>query len=202
VAKRRDRRKPLVSEIRIHYEGDPQLKEGLHSFFGKLVLQDYLRRCRVRFIAGKGRSDTIHDFQDALELHSSSWNVLLLDSEGPVDGRLFARLGLPAAQKDSVFWTAQLMESWFLADIQALKRDYGNGFREARLSVKRDIERVPKKDVMRWLENATKTTQKGKYDKTDHAPRLLGLIDPVLIRKACPNCRRIFEIFHARLHEG
>ena len=192
----------MVREIRIHYEGDPQLKEGFHSFFGKLVFEGYSRRCRVRFIAGQGRSDTIHDFQDALESHSSSWNVLLIDSEGPDDGRLFARLKLPAAQKDSVFWMVQLMESWFLADIQALKRDYGKGFREGRLRAKRDIERVPKKDVMKWLENATKTTQKGKYDKVDHAPHLLGLIDPALVRKACPNCRRVFKIFGARLRES
>ena len=52
---------------------------------------------------------------------------------------------------------------------------------------------------MKWLQNATKTTQNGKYDKTAHAPRLLGLIDPALLRKACPNCRRISEIFSGRL---
>jgi hypothetical protein len=39
LAKGRDRRKPVVAEIRIHYEGDLQLKEGLHSFFGEIVLQ-------------------------------------------------------------------------------------------------------------------------------------------------------------------
>jgi hypothetical protein len=55
---------------------------------------------------------------------------------------------------------------------------------------------------MKWLQNVTKATQKGKYDKTDHAPRLLGLIDPALVRKACPNCRRMFEILGARLQES
>jgi len=188
-----------VKEVRIHYEGDPELKEGFHSFFGKLVFQNYFRRCRVRFIAGKGRSDTIHDFQDGLASHSSSWNVLLIDSEGPDDGQLFARLKLSAARKKSVFWMVQLMESWFLADIDALKGFYGQGFREAQLRIQRDLEQVPKKDVIKWLENATKTTQKGKYDKTAHAPRLLSLINPDLVRKACPNCRRMHESFMARL---
>ena len=192
----------MVREIRIYYEGAPQLKEGFRSFFGKLVLQDYYRLCRVRFVAGAGRAEAIHDFQDACQSHPSSWNVLLIDSEGPDDTQLFARLGLPAAQRDSVFWMVQLMESWFLADIQALKGDYRKGFQEARLIVKRDIERVHKNDVIKWLEDATKATQKGKYDKTAHAPRLLGLIDPALVRKACPNCRRIFEVFHARLQES
>ena len=192
----------MVAEIRIHYEGDPQLKEGLHSFFGKLVFQGHSRQCRIRFIAGRGRSDAIHDFQDACQSHPSSWNVLLIDSEGPDDGLLFARLGLPAAQRDSVFWMVQLMESWFLADIQKLKSYYRQGFREARLTAKRDIERVPKKDVIKWIENATKATQKGKYDKTHHAPHLLGLIDPALVRKACPNCHRMSDIFEARLQES
>lgn len=191
----------MVSEIRIHYEGDPQLKEGFRRFFGKLAFESYSRRRRVRFIAGRGRSDVIHDFQDALESHPSSWNVLLIDSEGPDDGRLFARLRLPAAQKKSVFWMVQLMESWFLADTQALKLYYGEGFREAQLRIKREVEQIPKQDVMKWLENATKTTQKGRYDKIGHAPRVLGLIDPALVREACPHCGRIFDTFHARLRE-
>lgn len=128
----------------------------------------------MRFIAGKGRSQTIHDFQDDIKSHSLAWNVLLIDSEGADDGKLLARSGFTSKQKDSVFWMVQLMESWFLADPQALKKYYGQGFREARLMAKRGIERIPKKDAMRWLENATKTTQKGKYDKTDHASRLFG----------------------------
>lgn len=191
----------MVREIRIYYEGAPQLKEGFRIFFGKLVLQDYYRLCRVRFVAGTGRADTIHDFQDACQSHPSSWSVLLIDSEGPDDGQLFARLKLPAAQKKSVFWMVQLMESWFLADVQALKEYYGKGLRETHLRVKRGVEQIPKKDVIKWLENATKTIQKGKYDKTADAPRLLALIDPPLVREACPNCQRIFEIFGSRLPE-
>jgi len=191
----------VVSEIRIHYEGAPQLKEGFRTFFGKLVFGDYSRRRRVQFIAGRGRSDTIHDFQDALESHPGSWNVLLIDSEGPDDGQLFERLALPAAQEKSVFWMVQLMETWFVADIQALRKFYGQGLREAHLRIKRDVEQVSKKDVLKWLGHATKTTQKGKYDKTDHAPRLLSLTEPALVREACPNCQRMSDVFHARLRK-
>jgi hypothetical protein len=192
----------LVSEIRVYFEGDPQLKEGFHAFFGKLVFKDYPRRCRVRFIAGRGRSKTIDDFQVSLASNPSSWNVLLIDSEGPDDGKLFAALKLPVAQEDSVFWMVQLMESWFLADIQTLKNYYGKGFSEARLRANRDIEGIPKKDVLKRLGLATKMTQKRKYDKIDDAPRLLRLIEPAALRKACPNCGRIFEVFDSRLRDG
>jgi hypothetical protein len=72
--------------------------------------------------------DSIHDSQDALESHPSSWNILLIDSEGPDDGQLFARLRLPTAEQESVFWMVQLMESWFLAGIPALKLYYGKDF--------------------------------------------------------------------------
>ena len=150
----------MVREICIYYEGDPQLKEGFRAFLGKLALDDYYRLCRVRFIAGTGRDDTIHDFQDACQAHRSSWNILLIDSEGPDDGQLFARLKLATAQKESVFWMVQLMETWFVADIQALKKFYGQGFRDARLRAKRDIERIPKGDVIKWLKDATKATPK------------------------------------------
>lgn len=71
-----------MTEVRIHYEGDPQLREGFHQFFRELTALARARRCRVRFIAGKGRSDTIQYFRDAIESHSSAWNVLLIDSKG------------------------------------------------------------------------------------------------------------------------
>jgi hypothetical protein len=193
----------VVAEIRIHYEGDAQLKEGFRRFFAELVsLANARNDCRVQFIDGAGRETAIHDFRLALKTHPASWNVLLIDSEGPDDGNLFRPLGLTAAQRESVFWMVQMMESWFLADVQALKGYYGQGFRESSLRGDPNVERISKRDVMRRLANATGRTQKGKYDKVDHAPHLLRKIDPALVQKAAPNCLRIFEIFRSRLQKS
>jgi len=191
-----------VREIRIYFEGDSRLTEGFQKFLEQQIAAARERRCRVQLVNGGARSTAIEDFKLALQTHPASWNVLLIDSEGADDGTLLARSGLPPAQRSSVFWMVQLMESWFLADIPALRDFYDQGFREGRLAAKRDLENVPKKDVMTWLENATRRTRKGKYDKAAHAPRLLALIDPELVQKACPNCRRISEAFCERLQES
>jgi hypothetical protein len=155
----------------------------------------------VQFVHGGARSVAIGDFELAIQTHPASWNILLIDSEGPDDGKLFARLRLHAAQEDSVFWMVQLMESWFLADIQALKRYFGQGLSETRLRGNRAIEQIPKKDVLSRLKDATRTTLKQKYDKAEDAPHLLRQLDPTLVRNASPHCQRIFTIVGSRLRE-
>jgi len=145
----------------------------------------------------------IPDFKDAVKTHRAAWNILLKDSEGPDDGHLFSRLrgeeGLAASLEDSVFWMVQLMEAWFLADIDALRRFYGQGFLEARLPGNPKVEEIPKQDVLDRLKRATETTTKGAYHKTHHAPRLLERINPELVKPAAPNCRRLFEVVLAGL---
>src|ERR1017187_7760379 len=44
------------------------------------------------------------------------------------------------------------------------------------------------------LKAATKDTTKGKYHKTKHVPALLQSIKPALVRKAAPNCERLFKV--------
>jgi hypothetical protein len=95
----------------------------------------------------------------------------------------------------------QLMESWFLADIQALKRYFGQGLSETRLRGNRAIEQISKKDVLSRLKDATRTTLKQKYDKAEDAPHLLRQLDPTLVRNASPHCQRIFTIVGSRLRE-
>jgi hypothetical protein len=128
---------------------------------------------------------------------------MLIDSEGPDDGKLFSQLrqqtNLEPSVEDSVFWMVQLMEAWFLADTAALSSFYGQGFREAALPGNPKVEEVPKQDVLAGLKRATETTTKGDYHKTRHAPRLLELIDPEVVRRVSPNCRRLFEKVLARL---
>lgn len=189
----------MVKEIRIHFEGHPALKEGFRQFFGEVVSLARERRWHVQFIAGHGRGNTIRDYCDACESHRLSWNVLLIDSEGPDDGKLFQKLGLPAAKKDSVFWMVQLMESWFLADIQALKQHYGANVMKARLRGNPKIEEIPKADVIKRLRAAVRTPKRS-YDKVEDTPRLLRLLDPAIVRAACPNCERIFRIMTKRIH--
>ena len=87
-----------------------------------------------------------------------------------------------------------MMESWFHADKDALEDYYKSGFRKAALKANPNVEEISKRDVIEGLNAATKDTTEGKYHKTKHAPALLQSIKPELVRKAPPNCERLFKV--------
>ena len=91
------------------------------------------------------------------------------------------------------------MESWFLADVEALKTYYGPDFRARRLPRNPDVEQVSKKDVERGLKAATCDTTIGEYHKTRHAPALLARIRAERVQVAAPNCKRLFDVLNRRL---
>jgi hypothetical protein len=180
----------MVTEIRIHYEGDTELREGFRSFLREIETAN--EGHPPRLIAGRGREQAIADFRKALRIHPTAVNVLLIDSEGPDDGRLFETICQPQqiaeALKDRVFWMVECMESWFLADVDALCQHYRKDLREE-LRGNPKVEEIPKKDVLTRLKTATN----GRYHKTKDAPHLLKRIRPELVRQAAPNCRRLFD---------
>jgi hypothetical protein len=90
----------------------------------------------------------------------------------------------------------QIMESWFLADREELAKYFGQGFNANALpGSPTAVESIPKADVERELDNATRSCRKGKYsdDKAGHGRELLLLIRPGLVRRASPECERLFQ---------
>ena len=85
----------------------------------------------------------------------------------------------------------QVMESWFLADKEALTAFYGHNFRQRALPQRHDIEKVPKQDVFNGLKNATKGTGKRRYNKGSHSFAILAKIDPEKVMAASPYARRL-----------
>lgn len=85
------------------------------------------------------------------------------------------------------------MESWFIADRDALKRYFGGGFRESALPAEEQIERVPKADMLRGLDEAARQTAKRGYRKGELSFELLGRIDPKKVRGASPWAERFLE---------
>lgn len=84
------------------------------------------------------------------------------------------------------------MESWLIADPEALAEFYGQGFRVKSLPATPDVEAVPKETIAAALEQATKSTQKGRYHKIRHGPALLGQLDPARVRQRAKHCDRLF----------
>ena len=183
----------MVAPITIYFEGSSDLREGFSAFFSGIP------GGRPKLVAGKSFANTIRAFVIAVE-HSSSINFLLVDADGPNDGKLLQKVrGNPewnstlAVCDEQVHFMVQVMESWLLADKSTLESYYGRDFRATRLPPNPKVEQVSKDDVLRGLHDATRGTGKGPYHKTRHAPALLALIDTAKVRSAAPSCARLFH---------
>lgn len=195
----------MLTEIRIYFEGHRALKPGFSQFFADLRERARSRRCKFELISGGSGSNVCNDFARALRTHPRSWNILLIDSEGPDTRTLSETLcrnqGWDTATRDSIFWMVEMMESWFHADKEALEAFYGPDFRKNALKPNPNVEDISKSDLKHGLRNATEHTKKGDYfdNKTSHGPALLSVIGANKVRSAAPNCRGLFEAVLARL---
>lgn len=144
------------------------------------------------------RYSAFQDFKTALRNHPDALNILLVDSESAVNGDVLNHLrsedhwhcdGLSEEQAHLMVHT---VESWLIADPEALATYYGKNFRESALPRRQDVEAIDKKTVLSSLERATETTSKGKYHKTQHTPELLKRIRPEVVRRRARHCDRLF----------
>ncbi len=191
-----------MNEIRVYFEGAPELKEGFRRFLDELYKEAGRRRCRLDLIATRGTP--VEDYRTALRTHPEAWNILLLDSDGPFvtfDEVCQRKQLRQLPSQDSTFWMVQTMESWFLADTDALSQYYGRDFDVDALKGSAKVEEIHKADAYNKLGRATRETKKGGYQNTRHAPELLASINPGKVRAAAPNCDRLFREVLARLRQ-
>jgi hypothetical protein len=179
------------------------LKTECRRAFAALLEKAGLRGRMPRIVACGGRQNAFDQFCTAIDGGESA--ILLVDSEEPVDQespwqhvaqRPGDRWSKPAgATEDHLHLMVQCMEAWFLADRQAIRDFFGQGFNENALPPVTSVpEDVGKQDLYRRLEQATrKTKTKGTYDKGDHAFRLLAMLDPSLVRKSNFWAERFFS---------
>ena len=186
----------MVAEVRIYFGGEHSLRRGFTEFFSSVA---GLTR-RPRMIAGRGTP--VRDFFAGVQRNPSSVNVLLMDSEGPDNGQLIARLKdrgdwnasvARAVGDDQMHFMVQVMETWFLADRDAIRAYYGPQLLEGRLPNNPVVEHIGKREVIQGLEAATRDTQKRTYHKTRHAPELLAKLDAAKVRSAAPACDRLLQ---------
>ena len=192
----------MVKEIRVYFEGDDALRKGFNSFLKSEIDLARQRGLGFNLIAGGSTAETIKDFMTAARTHKDAINIVLIDSDKPDNGNLIADLKQRESwdtevgaeiQDEQIHFMVQVMESWFLADRDALKKYYGQGFRDARLPGNQNVEQISKSDVYNGLKNATRDIHKNKYHKTQHAPDLLSSLDVDKVRCKAPSCNRLFH---------
>jgi hypothetical protein len=198
----------VVAEIRLYIEGGgdtnhgkDRLRAGFSKFFGELAERGRRRNVHLRFIMCGPRDAAFKRFKQALKDHPSAFNVLLVDSEQPVQLKPWAHLASrdpwerPAnASEDMCHLMVQTVEAWLIADPDALQRYYGQNFVMGRLPRTTDVETIPKSMLEPALVSATQRTQKGRYRKIEHCSDLLGAVDPAKVRARAPHCARLFKV--------
>jgi len=196
-----------VKEFVVYLEGggdtketQAQLRQGMDAFLRPLKALADSKGWRWRLVALGGRDQTFRRWSKAVTAEPETLHVLLVDAEEaatrPPCEHLRQRVGdgwqIDPALEPQVHLMVQCMETWLVADPDALAAYYGQHFERGRLPNRANLEEEPKSDVYRALELATKKTPKGVYGKIRHASALLARIDANRARARCPHCERLF----------
>jgi hypothetical protein len=202
-----------VREIKIYVEGGgdsnatrAELRKGFGEFTRSLKALAQERRLRFGIVACGSRNDAFDMFQTALRQNDPDiLNLLLVDAETKVKPntspwthlreRVGDRWERPASvSDDQCHLMVQSMETWIAADIGALRKFYGKGFRDKLMPATQDVETIDKDRLFAALKEASSHSEKkGQYHKTKHGFALIGLVDPDLVRSKAAYCERFFQ---------
>ena len=174
-------------------------RQGFRSFFCKAGLAGRM----PRVIACGGRQKAYDKFRSALgSAKEQEFIVLLVDGEDPVAKGSGPWLHLrtrdnwdkpDSATDDNAHLMVQCMETWFLADKDALEKYFGDGFSENSLPRRREVEDVSKRDIERGLIMATRQSGMGRYHKGRHSFAILAKLDPEKVTAASPHAKRLVD---------
>jgi hypothetical protein len=168
------------------------LHSKLRQAFASLLRKAGVRRL-PRVVACGGRQNAFDSFVTSVNRfrhHERAY--LLVDSEGPVAKGTTAWQHLeqrdhcgcpPDAEEPSAFLMTQCMETWLIADLDALANRLGSRFSRTSVPAWSDLEVVEKSRILAALDAASR----GAYRKGKLSFELLARIDPVPLENACPS---------------
>ena len=190
--------------VKIYVEGGSQgsAKSACRMAF-RLFLEKVVPAGSFAVVALGDRAAAFRGFCLALQENRRDFLILLVDSEESVSTGAWEHLAAReedqwqrphTATNDQAHLMVQVMESWFLADREALTAYYGHGFLSDSLPGQRNVELVAKRDLFRALDRASRHTKKGTYHKTRHGFDLLERLDPQRVRAASAHADRLFLV--------
>lgn len=174
-----------------------ECRKGFRTFLEKAGLKNKM----PRIIACGGRTQAVDRFLSSIGRGETAF--LLIDSENNV----------PSSQNSIEFLSAEFgdlkdkqdladrchlmvvcMETWFLADQEALAEYFSTGFDKGKLPQQSNIETISKHDLFESLKKSTRNTKtKGEYDKGTHSFKILAAINPALVLSSSTWAKRFVE---------
>lgn len=193
-------------KVKIYIEGgapndklaDILFRKAWSTFFKAAGLQNNLPKC----VPGYSRANTFDSFVKSSP-SKDEVVLLLIDSEIPIkEGNTVwqhlqnSGLNKPVnTGEDRVYLMVQIMETWLLADIDALEKYFGKGFKRNKIQAWPMLEEVSKESIVGALSKATAdcSRQYGKDTKGKISFELLEKIDPRKVIEKCPQAKRLID---------
>ena len=184
--------------------GRAQCREAFAKLLAKCGFRGRMPTIRAR----GSRNQAYASFVNAIS-HASDGEVvmLLVDSEDPIAdinrtwqhlrGRDGWQRPRNAADEDVLFMTT-CMETWIVADHNALRDCFGRNFQETALPPLDNLENRSRQDVLNRLERATRNCR-APYRKGPRSFEILGKVNPNAIAPNLPSLRRARNILAERL---
>ena len=204
-----------MSRVKIYMEGGGDgkntkgaIRQGMDALLQPLKAAARAKSLHWDLVPCGGRDEAFRGFRNAVKRGDDAIILLLVDAEEPVNkaprSHLQARDGwdIGFADADTIHLMVQTMETWIVADPEALTAYYGHGFVKGVLPGSENLELAPKGDVERALNRATERTTKGRYRKIRHASDLLKRIDVEKVKARCCHCKRLFDELGQKINEA
>ena len=208
--------------VTVYVEGggdSAQLKERCRKGFKVLLTKAGIDERLLKVVSCGPRDRTFRSFRNALRdalRNGGEYPILLVDSEelvadanqpdaepGGAWRHLAQRGGRERrprnAQDDQAQLMVTTMETWLIADRDALIAYFSPGINENALPPDSELESRRKQDVTVALRRATQPSRKGRYDKGDHSFHLLEQVNPDELRRRLPHFQRFVAALDSRL---
>ena len=185
--------------VRLYVEGGSAGDSACRRAFAAFLEKAGMAGKMPRIVACGTRGHAYDRFSTALEAGVNA--LLLVDAESRVTAQgawqhlqQQDRWSRPTGASDrQCHLMVQCMESWFLADVDALASYFGQGFQRRSLPRNRDVEEVPKDDVQNGLDRAARATAKRGYRKGRDSFDILATLDPGRLGDASPHADRFIQ---------
>ncbi len=187
-------------------EGKVRCREGFRKLFEKCGFSGRM----PALVACGARNDAYDDFKIAhAEAASADFIGLLVDSEDPVADieQTWQHVGQGdvdnwpkpsgATEKQLMLMTTS-METWMVADREALKAHCGPRLNESALPAVQNMEQRDRHTILNALQAASRDCP-GPYAKGPKSFELLGKLDPVVLEQHLPSFKRVRRILDGNL---
>ena len=198
-------------EIKLYVEGGGKgshkratikLQQGFDSFFKEIKELARSKKISFKIIPAGNTQSTYDDFIFSVENSPQSFNLLLVDSDDALGEneparsflqKKYKKWKLKTVKDEQCHLMVRIMESWLIADVDALKEFYGQGFNAGAIPKNRNVEEITKEQIEKSLKSAIAKTNKNEYHKIEHGAKLLEKINPKKVCEAAPHCEKLFD---------